>query len=193
MSVMAIPNWSASGVLPPISPAAPASTDRSPYEASLTDLILHFNTSAERQTILTGLLDFRAALHGLGLVQGFQWLDGSFLENVEVTESRAPRDIDVVNFFRLPNGQTQSSLLQMNQSLFIPQETKARYHVDAYFVQLDAAAPEPLVGSATYWYGMWSHRRSGEWKGFLRIDLSPGDDQAARANLIAPQGHGGQP
>ena len=79
MSVMAIPNWSASGVLPPISPAAPASTDRSPYEASLTDLILHFNTSAERQTILTGLLDFRAALHGLGLVQGFQWLDGSFL------------------------------------------------------------------------------------------------------------------
>jgi len=193
MSTVAIPSWTASGVVPPINPASPASTDRSPYAVSLTDLILHFGTSTDRQGILTGLLDFRAALHSMGLVQGFQWLDGSFLENVEVTESRAPRDIDVVTFFHLPTGQTQESLLQSNRSLFIPQETKARFHVDAYFVQLDAGTPEPLVGSATYWYSMWSHRRSGEWKGFLRIDLSASDDQTARANLITPQGQGGQP
>jgi len=193
MTVTAIPSWTASGVLPPINPVSPASTDRSPYEVSLTDLILHFNTTAERQSILMGFLDYRRALHELGLEHGFQWLDGSFLEHVEATESRAPRDIDVVTFFHLPAGQTQLSLLAQNRPLFVPQETKARYHVDAYFVQLDGGAPEPLVSSATYWYSMWSHRRSGDWKGYLRIDLSSNDEQAARANLISPQGQGGQP
>jgi len=85
-----IPSWTTSDVLPPINPASPASADRSPYEVSLTDLILHFNTSPERQAILTGLLDFRQALHAIGIVNGFQWLDGSFLENVEATEKRTP-------------------------------------------------------------------------------------------------------
>ncbi len=188
-----IPSWTTAGVLPPINPASPASADRSPYEVSLTDLILHFNTSPERQTILTGFLDFRQALHAIGLIQGFQWLDGSFLEQVEATEKRAPRDIDVVTFYSMPVGQTQASLLLQNRPLFTPQETKVRFHVDAYFVQLDAGAPEPLVSSAVYWYSMWSHRRSGDWKGYLRIDLSPNDDQAARANAISPQTQGGQP
>ena len=193
MTAAAIPSWTTSGVLPPINPASPTSTDRSPYEVSLTDLILHFNTTAKRQSILTGLLDFRSALHKLGLEHGFQWLDGNFLEHVEATESRDPRDIDMVTFFHLPAGQTQLSLLTQNRPLFIPQETKARYYVDAYFVQLDGGAPEPLVSSAIYWYSMWSHRRNGDWKGYLRIDLSPTNDQAARANLISQQGKGGQP
>ena len=187
-----IPNWTTSGVLPPINPASPTSVDRSPYEVSLTDLILHFNTSPERQAILTGLLDFREALHEIRLVEGFQWLDGSFLENVEATEKRAPRDIDVVTFYHMPVGQTQESLLLQNGPLFMPQETKVRFHVDAYFVQLDGGTPEPLVSSAAYWYSMWSHRRSGDWKGYLRIDLSPNHDQAARANVISPQTQGGQ-
>lgn len=188
-----IPSWTASGVLPPINPAAPTSVDRSPYEVSLTDLILHYNTSSDRQAILTGLLDFRQALHAIGLVQGFQWLDGSFLENVEATEKRAPRDIDVVTFYHMPVGQTQAGLLLQNKPLFTPRDTKVTFHVDAYFVQLDASAPGTLVSSAAYWYSMWSHRRSGDWKGYLRIDLSPTDDQVARANVISPQPQGGQP
>lgn len=192
MSVTAIPSWTASGVLPPINAASPTSTDRSPYSVSLTDLILHFNTSPERQAILAGLLDFRRALHDIGLGQGFQWLDGSFLEDVESTENRAPRDIDVVTFFHLPAGQTQASLLAQNRPLFDHRETKTQYHVDAYFVQLDGGAPEPLIARAIYWYSLWSHRRSGDWKGYLRVDLAPNDDQAARANLVSPQGAGGQ-
>ncbi len=190
MRVTAIPSWTASGVLPPINPASPAATDRSPYGVSLTDLILRFNTSPERQSILTGLLNFRNALHGVGLAHGFQWLNGSFLEHIEATEARAPRDIDVVTFFHMPSGQTQASLLQLNRSLFVPQETKSQFHVDAYFVQLDGGAPELLVSNAVYWYSMWSHRRSGDWKGYIHIDLSPSDDQAARANLISTQGQG---
>jgi len=193
MSTVAIPSWTASGVVPPINPASPASTDRSPYAVSLTDLILHFGTSTDRQGILTGLLDFRAALHSMGLVQGFQWLDGSFLEDVEVTESRAPRDIDVVTFYHLPTGQTQASLLSRNPSLFGPQQTKFRFHVDAYFVQLDARMPESLVRDSAYWYSLWSHRRDGQWKGYLQIDLVSVEDAAARANLAMGPAGGGQP
>ena len=66
MSTVAIPSWTASGVVPPINPASSASTDRSPYAVSLTDLILHFSTSTDRHAILTGFLDFRAALHSMG-------------------------------------------------------------------------------------------------------------------------------
>ena len=193
MSIAAIPNWNSSGVLPPINPASPASADRSPYEIAITDLVLHFNTSAERQTILAGFLDYRQALHGIGIERGFQWLNGSFLENVESTENRPPRDIDVVTFFHLPSGQTQRSLVQQYRALFVPRETKNSYRVDAYFVQLDAGSPEPLVSQSTYWYSMWSHRRNGEWKGYLRVDLSPTNDRAARANLVSSPGHGGQP
>lgn len=188
-----IPSWTASGVLPPINPAAPTSVDRSPYEVSLTDLILHFNTSPERQSILIGLLDLRKELHALGILQGFQWLDGSFMEHIETIENRAPKDIDVVTFFYMPQGETQGSLLAKNRPLFVPQEAKGRFHVDAHYVQLDGGVPEALVTSTSYWYSVWSHRRNGDWKGYLRVDLSPNDDQAAHANVISSQIHGGQP
>jgi Family of unknown function (DUF6932) len=193
MSSVAIPNWTTSGVLPPINPATPTTVDRSPYKIAITDLILHFNISFQRYTILAGFLDFRQALHNLRLVQGFQWLNGSFLEDIESTENRTPRDVDVVTFFHLPIGQTQASLLKQNPPLFDPRETKSTHHVDAYFVQLDTGCPEPLVALSTYWYSMWSHRRSGEWKGYLQVDLSSDDDQAVRANLINSLGQGGQP
>ncbi|WP_407681941.1 hypothetical protein [Pseudomonas hamedanensis] len=42
---------------------------------------------------------------------------------------------------------------------------------------------ESLVAMTTYWYSMWSHRRTGQWKGFLRVDLSPVQDEAAKTLL----------
>ena len=103
MAPVAIPTWTADGVLPPINASHPVSPMRSPYVVSLTDYVLRFGDTAERRTILEGFLRYRAALHAAGLVQGFQWLDGSFLEHIELTEGRAPNDIDVVTFYRLPS------------------------------------------------------------------------------------------
>ena len=189
----AIPDWLPTGVLPLINPSAPTMPDRSPYSVSLTDLVLRFNTSEERKAILEGFLNFREALHGLGVIAGFQWLDGSFLEDIESTESRCPRDLDVVTFFHLPAPETQRSLLQKSPPLFSPKQTKQKFNVDAYFVVLDVRNAEPLVEQSTYWYSMWSHRRSGEWKGYLQIDLDSTEDAAARANLVNPTGPGGNP
>lgn len=193
MGLVAIPSWTAAGVLPPFNPASPTNSDRSPYEVGLTDLVLHFNTSAQRSAILGGLLDFRAALHAVGLVKGFQWLDGSFLEEIEKTENRSPNDLDIVTFYHLPQGQTQQSLLAASAQLFTPANNKSAYRVDAYFVQLDSGAPGALVRHSAYWYSLWSHRRDERWKGFLQIGLDPADDAVARANLASGTVTGGRP
>ena len=124
MTFAAIPDWSPQGILPPINPQSPTSVDRSPYDVSLTDLIIRFSTSPERCRILDGLLRYREALHGVGLVHGFQWLDGSFLEHIELLENRAPHDIDVVTFYHLPVGSNQRDLLSTAPDLFDPRQTK---------------------------------------------------------------------
>lgn len=98
MTTVAIPEWNTLGLLPPTDPADPTSAERSPYPVALLDVILRFAISPERCKVLKGFLDYRAALHGMGLVSGFQWLDGSFTEQVETLERRPPKDIDVVTF-----------------------------------------------------------------------------------------------
>ena len=181
---MTIPAWDAMGVLPPIRPGEPGnSPDRSPYMIDLPSLVDRFATSPERVNILDGLLRFRTALHQAGIVSGFQWFDGSFLEDVEMLESRPPKDMDVVTFFHLPEGQDQCSLIQRHKALFDPEQTKENYAMDAYPVVLGQPTDQWQVKRVTYWYSMWSHRRNGLWKGFVEVDLDPAQDASARALL----------
>ena len=188
MPFVQLPDWDTRGLLPPCNSVSPTSSDRSPYRVSLHDLVLDFAVTAERVRILHGLLSYRAALHALGIVQGFQWLDGSFFEHIEMLEQRAPGDIDVVTFFTMPQGETQLSLKQANPSLF-PSTAAERdalknaYSVDA-FTQSLAAKPEALVGRSAYWYSVWSHRRDMTWKGYVEVDLAPTED-AATAGALA--------
>lgn len=190
MTTASIPNWSAQGVLPPNDPVNPTSAERSPYGVSLTDFVLHFGTTQGRRNILIGLLDFRAALHAAGLTDGFQWINGSFVEDIERIEGREPRDVDVVTFFHLPVGETQKSVLNAHRELFNHADMKNRFRVDAYFVPLDDNPPVFLVERSAYWYSLWSHCRSGQWKGYLQIDLSATDDATARAELKKAAGEG---
>lgn len=192
MSTVSIPAWTADGVLPPLDVTNPTSANRSPYRVAVTDFVLHFGTSVERCVILDGLFRYRAALHAVGLVAGFQWVDGSFLEQVELLAGRAPRDVDVVTFYRLPAGETQASLLAKDPNLFDHGQVKATYNVDGYLMHLGAAA-ERLVKGSTYWYSLWSHRRSQAWKGYVEIDLAPDDNHTARTLLTTLPGAGGTP
>jgi hypothetical protein len=178
---MTIPEWNISGILPPISPGEPGhSMNRSPYRAGLLDVVESFSSSPERRRILTGLLDYRAALHEVGLKKGFQWLNGSFLEAVEVTDIRSPRDVDVVTFFHLPDQVDQESLVQKHPHLFEPAMTKQSFLVDAYLLRLGTPSQKSFVKRVSYWYSMWSHTRTGVWKGFVEVDLSPGEDRSCR-------------
>lgn len=180
MQLVPIPSWNAQGLIPPINETDPAGVERSPYAVSLLELIMNYSTSPERTKILQGLLKFRSHLHQLGLRQGFQWLDGSFLENIEALQQRPPRDIDVVTFL-LAEPETEPDL---EQPVFYQDWAKSEYSVDSYFVEAFALPPEQLVSWSTYWYSMWSHRRNQAWKGYLQIDLDPREDAAACDYLL---------
>lgn len=190
MTTTAIPNWTNRGVLPPVNSLQATSAERSPYRVKLLDVVMQFATSPERCKILRGFLDYRAELHSMALIRGFQWLDGSFSEDVEMLEKRAPKDIDVVSFVHMPAGfaptQQQLDVLDHDQA-------KATFLVDSYFVEINLLPPDNLIKQSTYWYSMWSHRRTQEWKGYLEIDLSPAEDAAASAWLNAQMAGGVAP
>lgn len=180
MTTVAIPHWNSIGLLPPIDPDRPAARDRSPYRVSLSDVVQRFATSPERCRILSGLIAYRAALHGIGASAGFQWLDGSFMENVERIEDRPPRDLDVVTFANTAAVVPGPAATQV----FDHESVKTRYSMDGYVVDLDGLSPRELTEWSTYWYSMWSHRRNQAWKGYLQVDLSPTEDARAAALLL---------
>lgn len=182
MPLAVIPSWNARGLLPPHDPLSPVSAERSPYEVSLLDLVTRFGTTPERRTILKGLLDFRSALHAMGLVDGFQWLDGSFLEEVEKLEGRAPGDFDVVTFL---NDTSTLAPTPPHDAALDHDAAKLLFKVDSYFVELDKLPPSEVVLMSAYWYSMWSHRRTMEWKGFLQVSLAPTEDTLALPSLTA--------
>lgn len=192
MSPVAIPAWTADGVLPPINGSQPVSPERSPYVVSLTDYVLRFSGTPERRAVLDGFLRYRAALHGGGVEQGFQWLDGSFLEHVELLEGRAPNDVDVVTFYRLPAGVSQAQLAAKLGALADPGSVKRAFRVDGYLVHLGMDA-ERLTRQTAYWYSVWSHRRNQLWKGFVQVDLAPAEDTVAAATLARLTNVGGRP
>jgi len=175
------------GVIPPIRPGKhPADPERSPYKVSMSDIVSRFCTTGERSAILQGLLELRAGLHSIGVIKGFQWIDGSFLENIEYTESRPPNDVDVVTYAFLPNGHTQSTFMPDLHPYMDRQQVKDNYRIDHYVRIL----PEIDIHDICYWYSLWSHRRDGLWKGFAEVDLDPKDDAQAKSVLEAKIGAG---
>lgn len=135
MTTVRIPDWNRAGVLPPFIPSRPVSQDRSPYRVTLSDLIEHFGTTPARRKILAGFLGYRAALHEMGFVDGFQWLNGSFTERVEQSRlRRPPRDLDVVTFVRRPPAFKPA---EHHRYLFDTDAVRARFLTDSYYVALD--------------------------------------------------------
>lgn len=189
----AILDWNYDGVLSAYDVDDPVEGIRSPYTVSLVDLVERFGNTRRRRRLLRGLLDFRAELHKAGVVQGFQWVDGSFMENVEQNDGRPPNDIDLVTFFHVPQGYTNETLAQAFPYIFGSVDMKEKFSVDAYFVALDQTTQESIIDSSVYWYSLWSHTRGGIWKGYLQIDLINSDDQQARLQLDQQDnGAGGQ-
>jgi len=180
-----LPNWDSRGILPPVLPGA-GGTDprRSPYLIDLFMLLDRFASSPERKRILNGFLSFRQMLHRLGITKGFQWLDGSFLENIELLKNHPPNDMDVVTYYELPTRMTQASLVEKAGGELEHGNLKEKYSIDAYFSELGRPLDVRQAQSLTYWYSMWSHRRDGLWKGFVQVDLAPNQDDTARAMLL---------
>jgi hypothetical protein len=95
---MGIPTFTIDGILPPFMGLTPGDdpSQMSPYEVNAEEVVKRFCTSGPRRQILKGWLDHRNELRAIGIASGFQWLDGSFLEEKE------PKDLDIVSFVHLP-------------------------------------------------------------------------------------------
>lgn len=182
-----IPPWNAEGFLPGVRPGQPGhSRDRSPYAATLCDVLTQFATTPARLTIFHRLLSFREGLHRRGVVRGFQWLNGSYVEHVERLFGRPPRDIDVVTFYYLPDRHTQSTFANDAAPLF-DSAALSGGRVDNYLILLGRPMDKYQASKVSYWYSMWSHRRAGTWKGFVQVNLDPNEDLDV-ANLLVRRG-----
>ena len=94
-----IPPFNHNHVIPPHLGNPTKIDEVSPYICDIMEFCRHFSTSRERISIMIGFVNFRLKMINHGIIHGFQWIDGSFTENVEIREGRAPHDIDVVTFF----------------------------------------------------------------------------------------------
>ena len=178
-----IPDFDHNLVLPPHLGDPVDCSQLSPYPCTTVDLCQRFGTTPERRTILGKFLDFRDRLRHEGLTNGYQWLDGSFLENIEAQESRPPADIDVVTVYWGYDIPFQQRLLASFPEVANSALSKANYLVDHY--PFDAGFnPAVTLESTRYWILLFSHNRLGVWKGMLKIELNtPLEDATARQEL----------
>ena len=172
-----IPSFTASGALPPF--IGLEATDRSgvsPYSASASEILAHLGQTPERRQLISGLLAYRAALRAIGIVSGYQLIDGSFTEDCETVRGRPPDDIDLVTYATLPVAPGDvRAFMQANLAVFNPNQTKAQYSCHAFFIDL-SKPPTLLVEDTTYFFGLFSHQRvSALWKGMLKLPLASDD------------------
>ena len=182
---MPIPAFTHDGVLPPFvgrdGPGG-APEDMSPYVATATEVVTTFGHTTERKNILRGWLRHRAELRAAGFDTGFQWLDGSFVEEKE------PKDLDVVAFLYRPagiaDGGALAKLMRTHADLFIRSRVKSEYRLDFFPIDLDGSS-EVLVGLTRYYLGLFAHRRIDYlWKGLVQVRLEDeADDAAALTSL----------
>jgi len=178
-----IPAHNQSGVLPPFLPGM-LPTQRStiaPYKTSLLEVAQRFSNTPTRSEIIKGLISYRSKLHNKGITSGFQWIDGSFVEDVENNQGRPPKDVDIITFANRPSQYNTLKLwcdfIQKERDLFSPKVNKQNYMCDAYYVDLQIQ-PEALVSQTKYWFGLFSHQRDTFlWKGMLEINLNNADDK----------------
>jgi len=173
---MPIPDFTVDGLLPPFVGENPAlqSSLMSPYEVTVEEFVERFSTNPERIKILVDWMQHRKALRELGVVEGFQWLDGSFVENKEDLRGCPPNDLDLIMFIRRPmeaiDDESWHSLVRKHLHLFIRDHIKQKFKLDAFVFELDASNIEVLLDRTRYFLQLFTHQRdTGIWKGMLRI------------------------
>lgn len=177
-----IPPFTLSGVLPPFDPSLGPTHKAgvSPYPTDTSELVATFATSPTRISILEDLISYRQDLRSLGITQGFQWIDGSFVEDVETTRGRPPKDLDLVTFaYRPASVSSEASWRTFVTTNGQKLQGVGRPLLHAFYFDLHLP-PHYLVNIVSYWFGLFSHQRTTFlWKGMLLLDLSTSDSLAA--------------
>ena len=116
-----IPDFNYNNVLPPHLGNPTDTSKISPYKTDIMEFCKKFATSSERIEACKK-----------NIVNGFQWIDGSFTENIEASEKRAPHDIDVVSFISQISPQLEQDIIIKFPAFASPSLSKSQYHVDHY-------------------------------------------------------------
>lgn len=164
---MPIPTFNHDGILPPFTGEnGPAGSQEalSPYAVSVMEVAATLATSFRRIEILKGWLNHRIHLRQIGVSEGFQWIDGSFVED------KNPNDIDVVNFAYYDHDR-YLELRSSHPNILVRAKIRPIYHVD--FLECDLnGSPEAIVNTSSYFLALFSHRRDDMiWKGMLKVPL----------------------
>ncbi len=172
-----IPDWDDAGCLP-------YTVNRikfSPYQVSSETFVKRFAKTPERQKLLNDWLTYRRRLSEY-VSFGFQWINGSFVEDVEKKRGCPPNDIDLVDFIMLSKPLTADQYKHL----------KKPYKLDCFMVKLPTL--EELTqfpsGGLQEWYNLfvdqtacwnlqWGHSQDNESKGYLKIPFSEEDDKKA--------------
>lgn len=167
---------------------------QSPYHASVEDLVLRFGTTPHRNHLLRGLLNLRAAFRAIGLMEGFQWINGSFVEDKEGRTGAPPGDIDIVTVFERPaslriESRWQAFIAPHISTLFSPGHCKASYGCEAFAIDLGKSGQNTAMLSA-FWFGLFSHQRDTfRWKGVVQCPLGADPIDQAASDELARRGH----
>lgn len=177
---MPIPEFADHGGLPSFVNGHPTlPNSRSPFLANMQEVVERFCTTEHRAILLKGLNEYRKHLHSGGFVDGWQWIDGSFVEDVEKTQKRGPSDIDLVTLYYRPvkyqiDRQSWGTDYKnhLRNRYFDTNAIKPVYFCDTYDIDLDAGA-KSIVRNTTYWFGLFSDMRgSGSKKGILEVPFA---------------------
>lgn len=186
-----VPPFDMRGLLPPFIGDDAATPDRSPYVATMPELVASLGTTDHRRQLIRNLIAYRALLASDGYERGIQFVDGSFVENVEQSAGRAPGDIDVFSILSAPTKYKSdftawgsAGLPFWRAEVADRDKNKQRFLLDTYAVLFEELQPIGLVQSVIYWYGLFSHQRGTfAWKGFVALALDRASDEAALAAL----------
>ncbi len=185
---MSIPPFDVGGVLPSFSGAdATNPADRSPYRVTIDDIVGRFATCDNRAKLLLGLNNYRAHLLSGGFVHGHQWIDGSFVEDVERLRGRPPKDIDLVTVFHRPSQYVGNDVQwqldyrsRLHRNFFEAKLMKQQFSCDTYCIDMDHS-PNSLIRSSSYWLGLFSEQRStSRRKGIVEVPLMTDPAEAVR-------------
>lgn len=122
---------------------------------------------------------------------GFQWLSGSFVEDVESIRGRPPKDVDVVSIINRPidiaSDEKWIEFLDGEYGVLLTdsEAMKHAFHCDAYAIDMNEPSID-IVNSTRFWFGLFSHQRvTSAWKGMIVVELDSQQDAEAR-NIMPP-------
>jgi hypothetical protein len=184
-----VPPFDVRGLLPPFVGADATTQDRSPYLATMAEVVTQLGTTPQRRQLLRNLIAYRQLLAVEGYQNGVQFIDGSFVENIEGSANRPPSDIDVFSLLNAPqkyrsdpSAWASTGLTFWQTEIADRNKNKQRFSLDTYAVLYEELQPMGLIQYIIYWYGLFSHQRDTfAWKGFVVLPLDPIGDQAALA------------